>query len=358
LGLKVIMESKRIDVGILGATGMVGQQFLRQLEGHPWFRAAWLGASERSEGKTYSQAANWRLASQLPDSVRDVRVDSCTPGRGPQLMFSALDANAAKDIEPAFAKAGHLVISNARSYRMDPLVPLLIPEVNADHLALLPAQRRERGWRGAIVTNPNCSTVVLSMALAPLRQFGLRTVMVTTLQAVSGAGYPGVPSLDILGNVVPAISGEEEKIESETQKILGSLQGNSVTPHAVVVSAQTTRVPVIDGHTESVSVGLDSRPSIADVIDALRSFRGRPQELKLPSAPASPVVWTDAADRPQPRLDAERDGGMTVTVGRVRVCPVLGVKFIALGHNTIRGAAGAAVLNGELMQAEGLLQGD
>ena len=352
------MESKRIDVGILGATGMVGQQFLRQLEGHPWFRAAWLGASERSEGKTYSQAANWRLASQLPDSVRDVRVDSCTPGRGPQLMFSALDANAAKDIEPAFAKAGHLVISNARSYRMDPLVPLLIPEVNADHLALLPAQRRERGWRGAIVTNPNCSTVVLSMALAPLRQFGLRTVMVTTMQAVSGAGYPGVPSLDILGNVVPAISGEEEKIESETQKILGSLQGNSVLPHAVVVSAQTTRVPVIDGHTESVSVGLDSRPSVADVIEALRSFRGRPQELKLPSAPASPVVWTEAADRPQPRLDAERDGGMTVTVGRVRVCPVLGVKFIALGHNTIRGAAGAAVLNGELMQAEGLLQGD
>jgi aspartate-semialdehyde dehydrogenase len=241
---------------------------------------------------------------------------------------------------------------------MDPLVPLLIPEVNADHLALLPAQRRERGWRGAIVTNPNCSTVVLSMALAPLRQFGLRSVMVTTLQAVSGAGYPGVASLDILGNVVPAISGEEEKIESETQKILGTLNGNGVTPHSAVVSAQTTRVAVIDGHTESVSVALDARPAIADVIAALQSFRGRPQELELPTAPRNPIVWLSAVDRPQPRLDAERDGGMTISIGRVRPCPVLGVKFIALGHNTIRGAAGAAVLNGELMYAEGLLSGD
>jgi aspartate-semialdehyde dehydrogenase len=352
------MQHKRIDVGVLGATGMVGQQFLRQLADHPWFRPVWLGASERSEGKTYGQAATWRLGWPLPDDLRDVRVEPCTPGRGPQLMFSALDANAAKDIEPAFAQGGHLVISNARSYRMDPFVPLLIPEINADHLALLPAQRRERGWRGAIVTNPNCSTVVLSMALAPLRQFGLRSVMVTTLQAVSGAGYPGVPSLDILGNVVPSISGEEEKMESETQKILGALRGNGVTPHAVVVSAQTTRVPVIDGHTESISVALDARPPIADVVAALRAFRGRPQELGLPTAPAAPVLFLEAPDRPQPRLDADRGGGMTVTVGRVRPCPVLDVKFIALGHNTIRGAAGAAVLNAELMRAEGLLQGD
>jgi aspartate-semialdehyde dehydrogenase len=353
-----IMQAKRIDVGILGATGMVGQQFIKQLTGHPWFNLVWLGASERSEGKAYADAATWRLSSQMPDALRAARVHACTPGNAPQLMFSALDAAAAKDIEPAFAKAGHLVISNARSYRMDPLVPLLIPEVNADHLALLPAQRRERGWRGAIITNPNCSTVVLSMALAPLRQFGLRSVMVTTLQAVSGAGYPGVPSLDIMGNVVPAISGEEEKIESETQKILGTLQGNGVTPHPVVVSAQTTRVAVIDGHTESVSVSLDAKPAIEQVIEAMRSFRGRPQELGLPLAPPAPVVWLEAPDRPQPRLDAERDGGMTVTVGRVRRCPVLDIKFIALGHNTIRGAAGAAVLNAELLQAEGLLQGD
>ncbi len=352
------MQTKRIDVGVLGATGMVGQQFIRQLTGHPWFRPVWLGASERSEGKTYAEAATWRLASQMPDELRGLTVDSCTPGRGPHLMFSALDANAAKDIEPAFARAGHLVISNARSYRMDPLVPLLIPEINPDHLSLLPAQQRERGWSGAIVTNPNCSTVVLSLALAPLRPFGLKSVMVTTLQAVSGAGYPGVASLDILGNVVPAISGEEEKMESETQKILGALNGNGVTPHPMVISAQTTRVPVIDGHTESVSVAFDTRPSIDDVIAALGAFRGRPQELKLPTAPPNPVVWMSQGDRPQPRLDAERDGGMTVSVGRVRPCRVLDVKFIALGHNTIRGAAGAAVLNAELMRAEGLLVGD
>jgi aspartate-semialdehyde dehydrogenase len=352
------MQVKRIDVGILGATGMVGQQFIRQLAGHPWFNPVWLGASERSEGKPYADAATWRLSSQMPDAVRGMRVHACTPGDAPQLMFSALDAQAAKDIEPAFANAGHVVISNARSYRMDPLVPLLIPEVNPDHLALLPAQRRERGWRGAIITNPNCSTVVLSMALAPLRQFGLRSVMVTTMQAVSGAGHPGVPSLDIMGNVVPGISGEEEKMESETQKILGTLQGQGVTPHPVVVSAQTTRVAVIDGHTESISVRLDAKPSVEEVIEAMRSFRGRPQELRLPLAPLAPVVWLDAPDRPQPRLDAERDGGMAVTVGRVRRCPVLDIKFIALGHNTIRGAAGAAVLNAELLQAEGLLQGD
>jgi aspartate-semialdehyde dehydrogenase len=352
------MQTKRIDVGVLGATGMVGQQFIKQLADHPWFRPVWFGASERSEGKSYAEAASWRLSWQMPEELRGVRVDACTPGRGPHLMFSALDANAAKDVEPAFAQAGHLVISNARSYRMDPLVPLLIPEVNADHLALLPAQQRERGWTGAIVTNPNCSTIVLSIALAPLRQFGIRTVMVTTLQAVSGAGYPGVASLDILGNVVPAISGEEEKIESETQKILGQLENACVTPHPMVVSAQTTRVPVIDGHTESVSIAFDGRPAIDDVIAALQSFRGKPQDLKLPTAPPNPIVWTEAGDRPQPRLDAERDGGMTVTVGRVRKCPVQDVKFIALGHNTVRGAAGAAVLNAELMRAEGLLVGD
>src|SRR3954449_699282 len=255
------MQTKKIDVGVLGATGMVGQQFIRQLAEHPWFRPVWFGASERSEGKSYRDAASWRLSWPMPADLRDVRVDSCTPGRGPHLMFSALDATAAKDVEPAFAQAGHLVISNARSYRMDPLVPLLIPEVNADHLALLPAQRRERGWSGAIVTNPNCSTVVLSLALAPLRQFGIRSVVITTLQALSGAGYPGVASLDAVGNVIPNIDGEEAKIESETQKILGMLQGDSITPHPTVVSAQTTRVAVIDGHTESISVTLDARPT-------------------------------------------------------------------------------------------------
>jgi aspartate-semialdehyde dehydrogenase len=348
----------RIDVGVLGATGMVGQQFIRQLAGHPWFKPAWLAASERSEGRSYADAANWKLSWPIPDDIRGQTVESCTPGRGPRLVFSALDAAAAKDIEPAFAAAGHVVVSNARSYRMEPDVPLLIPEINADHLELMRAQGRNRQWKGAIVTNPNCSTVVLSMALAPLRQFGLKTTMVTTMQAVSGAGYPGVPSLDILGNVVPFISGEEEKMESETKKILGRLDGGAVTPHGVNVSAQTNRVAVIDGHTETVSVALESQPSIADVLEAFRAFRGRPQALSLPLAPPQPIVAFDAADRPQPRLDAERDGGMTVCVGRVRRCPVLGVKFVALGHNTIRGAAGAAVLNAELMLADGWLQGD
>jgi aspartate-semialdehyde dehydrogenase len=349
---------KRIDVGVLGATGMVGQQFVRQLARHPWFRPAWLAASERSEGRTYAEAAPWRLSDAPPEEVRGSRVDGCVPGRGPRLVFSALDANAAKDIEPAFAAAGHLVVSNARCYRMDADVPLLIPEVNADHLSLLERQRNNRGWRGAIVTNPNCSTVVLAMVLAPLRRFGLESVMVTTMQAVSGAGYPGVPSMDILGNVVPFISGEEEKMESETCKILGAMGESGVTPHAVTVSAHCNRVTVIDGHSETISINLKSRPSLDEVSNALATFKGQPQALNLPTAPPNPIVVSAAPDRPQPRRDVDRDGGMTVTVGRVRRCPILGVKLVALGHNTIRGAAGAAVLNAELMLATGLIGED
>ncbi len=287
-----------------------------------------------------------------------MRVEACAPAGAPLLVFSALDAAAADDIEPAFAQAGHIVVSNTRSFRMDPLVPLLVPEINADHLGLIAAQRRVKGWRGAIVTNPNCSTVMLSMALAPLRQFGLRAALVTTMQAISGAGYPGVASLDILGNVIPNISGEEAKIESETQKILGSFGTSGVTSHTAVVSAQTTRVPVVDGHTETVSVALDAKPAPVDLIAAFRAFRGRPQELGLPTAPPSPIIYFDAPDRPQPRLDAGRDGGMAVSVGRVRPCAVLGAKFVVLGHNTIRGAAGAAVLNAELMRADGLFEGE
>jgi aspartate-semialdehyde dehydrogenase len=347
---------KRVEVGVLGATGMVGQQFIRLLEGHPWLQLTWLAASERSEGRAYEAAATWRLAAPLPDSVRAVQVDSCTPGRGPKLVFSALDAAAAKEIEPAFAAAGHIVVSNARSYRMQPDVPLLIPEINGDHLSLVGHQQAARGWKGAIVTNPNCSTVVLSIVLAALGRFGLSRVMVTTLQAVSGAGYPGVASLDIVGNVVPFISGEEEKIESETQKILGTLDGHAVTPHSMVVSAQTTRVPVVDGHTEAVSIAFDRPPSPDEARAALASFRGRPQELRLPSAPCAPIVCLDAADRPQPRLDVERDRGMSIAVGRVRRCPVLDLKLVALGHNTVRGAAGAAILNAELMVAEGMVE--
>lgn len=346
-----------IDVGILGATGMVGQQFIRLLDAHPWFRPRWLAASERSEGRLYADAATWRLGGPVPASAAAQRVEACTPGQGPRLVFSALDAAAAADIEPAFAAAGHLVVSNARSFRMMPDVPLLIPEINHEHLALIDVQRRTRGWGGAIVTNPNCSTVVLAMALAPLRPFGLRSALVTTLQAVSGAGYPGVPSFDIIGNVIPEIGGgEEEKIETESNKILGELTGTQVTHHAVVVSAHTNRVPVIDGHTMTVSVTLDNAPSATEVAQAMRAWRGRPQKLALPSAPPRPIEVLEQPYRPQPRLDADRGTGMTVSVGRIRPCPILGTKFVALGHNTIRGAAGAAILNAELMLADGWLE--
>jgi aspartate-semialdehyde dehydrogenase len=346
-----------IEVGVLGATGMVGQQFLRLLDNHPFFRPVWLAASERSEGRRYTEAATWRLGGRLPAAVEGKRVEACVPGKGPRLVFSALDAAAATELEPAFAAAGHIVVSNARSFRMMPDVPLLIPEINPDHLMLLQVQRRRRGWRGAIVTNPNCSVVALAMALAPLRPFGIRSVITTTMQAISGAGYPGVPSFDIVGNVIPEIGGgEEEKIETEPNKILGRLEGETVTPHPAVISAHTNRVPVVDGHTLTVSVALEAAPPVEEIARVMRGWRGRPQLLRLPSAPEFPLEVLDQPFRPQPRLDAERGAGMTVTVGRIRPCPVLGMRFVTLGHNTVRGAAGAAVLNAELMQAEGLLE--
>jgi aspartate-semialdehyde dehydrogenase len=283
-------------------------------------------------------------------------VDAATPGRAPQLVFSGLDSSVAGEIEGAFAQSGHIIVSNSRNYRMDADVPLLIPEVNADHLALLTPQASARGWKGRIVTNPNCVVVVYAMALAPLRQFGLKTSVITTLQAISGAGYPGVPSWDILGNVIPFIGGgEEEKIETETGKILGRLKNGAVENHPLTISAAVTRVPVHNGHTGSIAVSLDQRPDAEAIIAAWNSFRGKPQDLELPSAPLQPIVYLTEPNRPQPALDANRDGGMTVTVGRLRSCPVLDYKFVALGHNTIRGAAGAAILNAELMHREGLL---
>jgi aspartate-semialdehyde dehydrogenase len=344
-----------IEVGILGATGMVGQQFIALLANHPWFTVSWLGASERSAGKAYRDAAAWRLPTPLPDRVARMEVDAATTGRAPKLVFSGLDSSVAGEIEGAFAQAGHIIVSNSRNYRMEADVPLLIPEVNADHLALLDAQP-SRGWKGRIVTNPNCVVVVYAMALAPLRQFGLKTSILTTLQAISGAGYPGVASWDILANVIPFIGGgEEEKIETETNKILGSLERGAVVNHPLKVSAAVTRVPVHNGHTASISVALEQRPDSAAIVDAWNSFRGKPQDLGLPSAPPQPIVYLTERNRPQPALDVNRDGGMTVTVGRLRPCAVLDYKFIALGHNTIRGAAGAAILNAELMQQEGLL---
>jgi aspartate-semialdehyde dehydrogenase len=345
-----------IPVGILGATGMVGQQFIALLANHPWFKVDYLGASERSAGKAYRDAAAWRLADRLPEEVATRVVEAAAPGTAPKLVFSGLDSSVAGEIEAAFAKAGHIVVSNSRNYRMVDSVPLLIGEVNADHLKLLEAQESAQGWPGRIITNPNCATIVIAMALAPLRQFGLTSTLVTTLQAISGAGYPGVPSWDILGNVIPYIGGgEEEKIETETRKILGALGAGRVEPHPVRLSATTTRVPVQNGHTASMSIGLEQRPTPEAIIDAWTTFRGRPQELELPSAPPQPLVYLTEANRPQPILDANRDGGMGVTIGRLRPCPLADYKFVALGHNTIRGAAGAAILNAELMHREGLL---
>jgi aspartate-semialdehyde dehydrogenase len=341
-------------VGILGATGLVGQQLVRRLDGHPWFRVAWLAASERSAGRRYGDLP-WLLAGPRPAAAADLVVDPPVAGRAPRLVFSALDAAVAETVEPAFASAGHLVVSNTRTFRMEPDVPLVVPEVNPDHLGLLGVQRRRRGWPGAIVTNPNCSTVFLAMALAAVRPFGVRKVAVTTLQAASGAGHPGVPSWDLLGNVIPHIAGEERKIEIETPKILGRLDGETILDHAVRVSATATRVPVLDGHTESVSVEFDHAPSLDALAEAFRSFAGRPQHDALPSAPVRPIELLDETDRPQPRLDADRGAGMTVTVGRLRACPVFHAKFVALGHNTVRGAAGAAVLNAELLARDGFL---
>ncbi len=344
-----------IEVGILGATGMVGQQFIALLAQHPWFKVTWLGASERSAGKAYSDACAWRLPTPLPDAVARLTVDAATSGRAPKLVFSGLDSSVAGAIEADFAQAGHVIVSNSRNYRMEADVPLMIPEVNADHLALLTAQDA-RGWKGRIVTNPNCVVVVYAMALAPLRQFGLKKSMITSLQAISGAGYPGVPSWDILGNVIPFIGGgEEEKIETETNKILGTLEKGVVANHPMTISATVTRVPVQNGHTGSISVALEQQPDAAAMIAAWNGFRGKPQDLGLPSAPPQPIIYLTEPNRPQPALDANRDGGMTVSVGRLRRCPVLDYKFVALGHNTIRGAAGAAILNAELMHREGLL---
>jgi len=345
---------RKIEVGILGATGMVGQRFVKFLQGHPWFELKWVGASERSQKRKYRDATSWRLEGGMPEAVRDLEVEECTPGNAPRLLFSAMDASVATEIERAFAEAGHFVVSNSKNHRMEPDVPLLVPEINPGHLKLIPEQR-QRGWKGAIVTNPNCTAVVLVMALAPLKPFGIRRVLMTSMQAISGAGYPGVPGMDINANVIPFVSGEEEKVEQETQKILGEFARDHIEPLAARVSAHCNRVPVTDGHTETVSVELAAKPTAAELRAAFDSFRGVPQERGLPSAPARPVIYLEEPNRPQPRRDVERERGMAVFVGRLRPCPVLDFKFVALGHNTIRGAAGGAVLNAELMHSEGLL---
>jgi aspartate-semialdehyde dehydrogenase len=347
---------EKIDVGILGATGTVGQQFIALLADHPWFRVSWLAASERSAGKRYRDLA-WRLPSELPADAARLEVATLDAiDKAPSVLFSALDSSVAGDAETAFAASGRLVVSNARNHRMDPLVPLLIPEVNPDHLSLLEDQRRARGLKGTggIVTNPNCAAINIAVVLAALRQFDITRVVVTTLQALSGAGYPGVASLDALGNVIPYIGGgEEEKVENETRKLLGTYENGAVRNAGFVVSATTTRVPVPDGHTAVMSVELAKKPSLEEVSTALAAFTSEPQSRNLPLAPKPPILVHAGQDRPQPRLDVHHGRGMTVHVGRIRACPILGYKLVALGHNVVRGAAGAALLNAELIVARG-----
>jgi aspartate-semialdehyde dehydrogenase len=341
--------ARRWPVAILGATGAVGQTFARLLDDHPWFEVVELAASERSAGRAYGEVTRW-IEGRMPDALRAREVLPCDPSvvRAP-IVFSALDSSAAGAIEPAFAAAGRLVFSNAKNFRMAPDVPLVVPEINGDHLALVEAQRRARGWSGGIVTNANCSVTVASLALAPLHEaFGLSKVFVATMQAVSGAGYPGVPSLDILGNVIPYIGDEEPKVETELQKILGRYEDGRVIDAPFVVTAHTNRVAVEHGHTACMSLGFERRPSVADAIEVLRAWRGPEWIRDMPTAPAEPVIVTDAPDRPQPRRDVMAGDGMSVTVGRVRDDNLLDIRLVASGHNTIRGAAGGSILNAEI----------
>jgi aspartate-semialdehyde dehydrogenase len=345
-----------IPVGVLGATGAVGQKFVKLLENHPWFELAEVAASERSAGKRYGDVVAWKQNTAIPEGARGLEVRPCEPGLKCRIVFSGLDAAVAGPIERDLSRAGYVVLSNSRNHRLDEDVPLVIPEVNADHLGLIPIQRANLQSRGYIVTNSNCSTMFLAMALAPLhREFTVERVFVATMQAISGAGYPGVPSLDILGNVIPFIGGEEEKMEVETRKILGRFNGKSVDFAEFAVSAQCNRVPVEDGHTESVSVGLSRKAPVSEIAEVMAAFSGPPQELGLPSAPEKPIVVMAEADRPQPRFDVHHSRGMATLVGRIRPCSILDYKFTILGHNTVRGAAGASILNAELLKAQGLL---
>jgi aspartate-semialdehyde dehydrogenase len=354
--MKEIFMSGKLRVGILGATGTVGQRFIQMLQNHPQFEVSALAASDRSEGKTYAEACAWRLPGEMPAVVRALRVQAPQPPLDCDLIFSSLPAGMAQAVEEGFARAGYPVISNSSACRMQKDVPLLIPEVNHEHLRLLSVQRSSRGFApgGFIVTNPNCSTVMLALALAPLHaRFGIAAVVATTMQALSGAGYPGVASLDATDNVLPFIENEEEKIERETRKILGRMNGDAVEDAAFPVSAQCHRVNVSDGHMAAVRVKLAHPGRVEDVRDAFASFTSLPQELQLHTAPERPLIVREEPDRPQPRLDRNAGGGMSVTVGRIMPDRVLDFRFVALSHNTIRGAAGAAILNAELLAAKG-----
>jgi len=343
-------------VGILGATGMVGQRFIQLLENHPQFTITAVAASDRSQGKRYGEACAWRLQGEMPANIKSMVVQPPKPPLECDLVFSSLPGDIARETENSFAQAGYPVISNSSAFRMDEDVPLLIPEVNYQHLELIEVQKKRNSSGGYIVTNPNCSTIMVALALAPLHAaFGIEAAIVTTLQALSGAGYPGVASLDILDNVLPYIGGEEEKIEAETRRILGKLEGEKVTFAEMAVSAQCHRVNVADGHMAAIRIKLNRRAELDHLREALSSFKSIPQELKLHSAPRAPIVIRDEADRPQPKLDRDAGAGMSVTVGRMFPDSVFDYRFVTLSHNTIRGAAGAAILNAELLIATGRL---
>ena len=345
----------KIPVAVLGATGIVGQRFIEMLADHPWFEVAALVGSDRSAGKPYGEAANWVLAGDPPAGINEMQVlplSTEIPGR---IAFSALPAGVAKEVELDFAAAGFIVCSNASAYRLEPDIPVIIPEVNGDHLQMLETQRR-RGWKGLIVTSPNCTTTGIVMALDPLHKaFKVNRLMATSFQAVSGAGYPGVPFLDIHDNVVPFISGEEEKMEKETRLLLGQMVNGQRQEAEIIVSAQANRVAVIHGHTVCLSVGFENCPSVEEALEVFESYRGLESVGHLPSAPARPVVLRHEPDRPQPRQDRDLDHGMVCTVGRVRPCPILDLRLVSVTHNAIRGAAGGSVLNAELLKAEGYL---
>lgn len=353
--MKLSAPDRRLPVAVLGATGAVGQTFIRLLVDHPWFRLAEVGASERSAGRPYREAARWIGVEAMPERVAEMKVLPCEPSFiSAPLVFSALDSSVAGEVEHAFARAGRLVLSNAKNFRMDDDVPLVIPEVNADHLELLDVQRAKRGWSGGIVTNANCASIMAVMGLAPLHEaFGIRRLFVATMQAVSGAGYPGVPSIDILGNVVPYIKDEEPKIESEIRKMLGRRSDTHIELAPIVISAHANRVPVEHGHTVCMSVDFEKHVDAAAALEVLREWRGDALARELPSSPPKAISVMDAPDRPQPRRDVDVGRGMTVSVGRVRNDPLFDVKLVAMGHNTIRGAAGASVLNAELLVATG-----
>jgi aspartate-semialdehyde dehydrogenase len=350
---------KPLRVGILGATGAVGQRFIQLLQGNPWFTITAVAASDRSVGKPYGDACTWRVSADCPPAVRDLVVQPCAPGLECDLVFSALPGDRAGEIEEQMAAAGYAVLSNASAHRMDADVPLLIPEVNPDHLQLIPIQQQKRGWRkGFIVTDPNCSTIGLTVALKPLHDaFGVRRLIVTTMQALSGAGYPGVPGLDSLDNVIPYIGGEEDKMIGEPCKILGTFSPatGEVLPATMRISPACNRVAARDGHLETVSVELERKPSLSEVIAAFRAFPSLPYRLGCPSAVDPVIIVRPEPDRPQTVMDRDAGHGMAVVVGRVRPCQVFDYKFVVLSHNTIRGAAGAAILNAELMVAQGII---